>query len=61
MGSKSMRAGMIWEVLVTFCELGAETVMDLRMGVERLTALLLNAAGLMSTILKGLCDGFVNG
>lgn len=38
---------MIWEVL-GFWALGAETVIDLRMGVERLTEGRLNAAGSMS-------------
>jgi hypothetical protein len=46
-GSKSMRAGMIWEVLMT---LGAETVIDLvaRMGVDSCIDGRLNAAGSMS-------------
>lgn len=53
MGSRSIRAGMIWEVLGVFCNDGPETVMDFvdRMGVERLTAGRLRSAGLMSGIL----------
>ncbi len=53
MGSRSMRAGMIWLVLGAFCSDEAETVMDLaeRMGVERLMEARLSSAGLMSGIL----------
>lgn len=51
-GSRSMRAGIIWLVLVTFWETGAETVMDFRVGVERLTEGRLKAAGSMSGIFR---------
>ena len=51
-----MRAGMIWLVLVTFCDVGAETVIDFRVGVERLTEGRLKAAGSMSGMLGG-CGG----
>jgi hypothetical protein len=46
---------MIWDVL-GFCELGAETVIDLRMGVERLTDGRLNAAGSMSGMMMDEAD-----
>ena len=52
MGSRSIRAGMIWLVLGAFCSDGAETVMDFveRIGVDRLTDGRLRSAGLMSGI-----------
>ena len=52
MGSRSIRAGMIWLVLGTFCSEGPETVMDFveRIGVVKLTDGRLRSAGLMSGI-----------
>lgn len=47
-----MRAGIIWLVLVTFCEVGAETVIDFRVGVERETDGRLRAAGSMSGMVE---------
>lgn len=48
-GSRSMRAGMIWLVLVIFWVAGVDTVIDLRTGVERWTdGRLLRAAGSIS-------------
>ncbi len=43
-----MRAGIIWLVFVTFCEAGAETVIDFRMGVVKVTEERLRAAGSIS-------------
>lgn len=43
-----MRAGIIWLVFVTFWEIGAETVIDLSIGVDKDTEGRLRAAGSMS-------------
>jgi hypothetical protein len=57
-----MRAGMIWLILTGFPEPGAvmERVLFARVGVERLTAGRLKAAGSMSGIVEdGGCGGWI--